>query len=84
MGEMCVSPVGLSATTKLAPARAGGLMMGVWFLSISVGSYLGGRVASLYEAFALPDLFGVVAACGLVAAALLALLLRPITRWAAR
>ena len=80
MGEMCVSPVGLSATTKLAPARVGGLMMGVWFLSLSVGSYLGGRVASVYEAFALPELFGVMAACGLMAAVLLALLLKPMAR----
>ena len=31
-GELCLSPVGLSAMTKLAPARIGGLMMGVWFL----------------------------------------------------
>ena len=84
MGELCLSPVGLSATTRLAPARVVGFMMGVWFLSISVGSYLGGRVASLYEAFALPDLFGVVTACGLVAAAVLALLLKPIARMVAR
>ncbi len=32
-GELCLSPVGLSAMTKLAPARIGGLMMGVWFLA---------------------------------------------------
>jgi POT family proton-dependent oligopeptide transporter len=80
VGELCLSPVGLSATTKLAPQRVQGLMMGVWFLSISVGSYIGGRVASLYEAFPLPQLFGVVAAAALAAAVVLALLLRPIGR----
>jgi proton-dependent oligopeptide transporter, POT family len=43
IGELCLSPVGLSAMSKLAPARVAGLMMGVWFLSISTGNYLGGR-----------------------------------------
>ena len=42
IGELCLSPVGLSAMTRLAPARVVGLMMGVWFLATSVGNYLGG------------------------------------------
>jgi len=61
-GELCLSPVGLSAFTKLAPARVAGLMMGVFFLSISVGNYIGGRVASVYEMFSTVTLFGIVAA----------------------
>jgi POT family proton-dependent oligopeptide transporter len=61
-GELCLSPVGLSAFTKLAPARVAGLMMGVFFLSISVGNYIGGRVASGYETFSTVSLFGIVAA----------------------
>jgi POT family proton-dependent oligopeptide transporter len=80
IGELCLSPVGLSAMTKLAPARVAGLMMGVWFLATSVGNYLGGRVASLYEAFSLPSLFGAVTLFALAAALLLALLVRPIER----
>ncbi|HEU4649302.1 MAG TPA: peptide MFS transporter [Gemmatimonadales bacterium] len=79
-GELCLSPVGLSATTKLAPARVAGFMMGIWFLSLSLGNYLGGRVASLYEAVSLPTLFGAVTAAGLGAALLLALVVRPINR----
>ena len=55
MGELCLSPVGLSAMTKLAPASVTGLMMGVWFLSLSVGNYLGGRMAALYESLAAPN-----------------------------
>ena len=54
IGELCLSPVGLSAMTKLAPARIAGLMMGVWFLSFSVGDFIGGRLASVYETFPLP------------------------------
>ncbi|MBI4874648.1 MAG: peptide MFS transporter [Acidobacteria bacterium] len=80
VGELCLSPVGLSAMTKLAPARIGGLLMGVWFLSTSVGNYMGGRFASLYEALPLPQLFGLVAAFGIVAGFLLALFTRPTER----
>ena len=49
LGELCISPVGMSAMTRLAPLRMAGLLMGVWFLSISVGNYIGGRTAGLYE-----------------------------------
>jgi POT family proton-dependent oligopeptide transporter len=83
-GELCLSPVGLSATTRLAPARVAGLMMGVWFLSLSLGNYLGGRVAGLYESLPLPTLFGAVAACAIAAAVVLALLVRPIKAMLAR
>jgi POT family proton-dependent oligopeptide transporter len=79
-GELCLSPVGLSAMTRLAPARIVGLTMGVWFLALSVGNYLGGRVAGLYESFTLPQLFGAVALFAAAAAVVLALLVRPIRR----
>jgi POT family proton-dependent oligopeptide transporter len=45
--ELCISPVGLSMITKLSIARIVGLMMGVWFLSISVAQYVGGIVAQV-------------------------------------
>ena len=80
IGELCLSPVGLSAMTKLAPARVAALMMGVWFLATSVGNYLGGRVAALYESFSLPSLFTAVTLFALAAAVVLALLVRPIER----
>jgi POT family proton-dependent oligopeptide transporter len=80
IGELCLSPVGLSAMTKLAPARIAGLTMGVWFLATSVGNYLGGRMGGLYESFSLPGLFGAVALYALGAAVVLALLIRPIRR----
>ncbi len=84
IGELCLSPVGLSAMTRLAPARVAGLMMGVWFLAAAVGNYLGGQVASLYEALSLADLFAAVSVFALVATAVLALLIRPIGRMLAR
>jgi POT family proton-dependent oligopeptide transporter len=74
VGELCLSPVGLSAMTKLAPARVVGQTMGLWFLALSVGNFIGGRVAGLFETFPLPRLFGAVAfvtlACALLAFAL--------------
>ena len=45
IAELCISPVGLSMITKLSIARVVGLMMGVWFLSISVAQYFAGMVA---------------------------------------
>jgi proton-dependent oligopeptide transporter, POT family len=77
VGELCLSPVGLSGMTKLAPARIASLMMGVWFLSTSVGDFIGGRLASVYESFPLPELFGIVAAFCIVVGALLVFLLKP-------
>jgi POT family proton-dependent oligopeptide transporter len=80
LGELCLSPVGMSAMTKLAPARIGGLMMGAWFLSLSVGDFIGGRLASVYETFPLPMLFGIVAGFSIVVGLLLVFLLKPMKR----
>ena len=79
-GELALSPVGLSAMSKLAPVRIGGLIMGVWFLASAVGNYIGGRLAALYEAMTLPSLFGSVAAFGIGAGLLLLLFARPMRR----
>jgi POT family proton-dependent oligopeptide transporter len=47
VAELCISPVGLSMITKLSIARIVGLMMGVWFLSISIAQYVAGAVAQV-------------------------------------
>jgi len=46
-GELCLSPIGLSAITKLSPPKMVGLMMGMWFLASSYGQYLAGLIGSL-------------------------------------
>jgi len=46
LGEMCLSPVGLSTMSKLAPARLTGLVMGVWFLATSLGNKLSGTLSA--------------------------------------
>jgi len=46
-GELCVSPVGLSYVTKVAPARFASLLMGAWFLSNSAANKIAGTIAEL-------------------------------------
>jgi POT family proton-dependent oligopeptide transporter len=84
LGELCLSPVGLSAMSVLAPARIAGLVMGVWFLALSVGNYLAGMASSFYETMPLPKLFTIVTVTALATALVLALLIKPIRRMMAR
>lgn len=80
IGELCLSPVGLSAMTKLAPKRIAGMTMGVFFLSISVGNFLGGRLASFYESIPLDKLFGYVGAFGIAVGLIMLAISRPVSR----
>jgi len=76
-GELCLSPVGLSTVTKLSPGRMVGLMMGVWFLSISIGSYIAGLTTRLFEgndAAVLTRGFAIFAGITLIATLILAIL----------
>lgn len=50
VGEMCLSPVGLSTMTKLAPARLTSMILGVWFLATAIGSKLAGSLAGEFTA----------------------------------
>jgi POT family proton-dependent oligopeptide transporter len=80
IGELSLSPVGLSAMTKLAPVRIGALVMGLWFLSTSAGNYMGGLMSAMYESLPLPHLFGAVGMFAVGAGVIMALLIRPINR----
>ena len=77
LGELCLSPVGLSTISKLSPLRMVGMMLGVWFLSIAIGSYIAGLTTRLFEG-STPEIlaraFGTFAAISLAAALLLAVL----------
>jgi proton-dependent oligopeptide transporter, POT family len=76
VGEMCLSPVGLSTVTKLSPLKLVGIMMGVWFLAASFGSKLAGYLSGFYipDSGTLIKLYGGIAAGLLISAALLAFL----------
>jgi POT family proton-dependent oligopeptide transporter len=79
-GELCLYPVGLSAVSTLAPPRVVGLMMGVFFLSIALGSKLAGWVAGFIESMPLSDLFTAMAAVLVASAVVMWALVRPVSR----
>jgi len=71
--EMCISPVGLSSMSKLAPARLAGMVMGTWFLAAAIGNYLAGRASQLSASRGFGFLFYVlIIASVIIAAALFA------------
>jgi proton-dependent oligopeptide transporter, POT family len=78
--ELCLSPVGLSSMTKLAPPRVVGSMMGVWFLGASVGNFIAGQTAAFYESLPLSTLFGAVSVMPIVAGIVLLALSPRFTR----
>ena len=74
LGELSLSPVGLSTVTKVSPGRMVGLMMGVWFLALSIGNFLAGIMGGNFDEKregALVSMFGTVATITIVAAVLL-------------
>jgi proton-dependent oligopeptide transporter, POT family len=79
-GELCLSPVGMSLVTKLAPYRVVGMMMGVWFLSLAVGNIIAGWLAGFFKTYPLVKLFGAVGLVAIAAAFLLFLLIRPLKK----
>ena len=80
LGELCLSPVGLSLMTKLAPPRIAGQIMGVWFLAAAVGNFMGGQIAGFFEAMPLPELFTWVCVVNIAAGLVLAAFSKPIRK----
>jgi len=78
LGELSLSPVGLSVFTKLSPVKIVGLMLGVWFLADSVGNKVAGYAAGFISSAPLPDLFGTVAAVCLGASFIAFLMIKPV------
>jgi POT family proton-dependent oligopeptide transporter len=83
-GELALSPVGLSATTKLVPARFVSQSLGIFFVSLSLGNLLAGRIAGNFDPTnlaAMPGQFMFIFWFAAVSALLLALLLPLLRRW---
>ena len=80
IGELCLSPVGNSVVTKLAPPRVVGVMMGLWFLSIAAGNKMAGWVAGVAATVPLTTVFGMIAGVTLGAAVVMFLIVRPVRR----
>lgn len=79
-GELCLSPVGLSLTTKLSPPRLVGSMMGVWFLATALGNYVAGWVAGFLENRPFSEVFQTAFVSIAIAGVILLVLLKPIRR----
>ena len=77
IGELYISPIGLSLVSKIAPLRAASLMMGVWLLTSFFGNLLAGALGSYWSAMEKPAFFLMIAAIAALAAAGIALLRRP-------
>jgi proton-dependent oligopeptide transporter, POT family len=71
LAELCISPVGLSSMSKLAPARLGGMVMGIWFLGTAIGIYLAGRATEISAGKGYSYLFTFLLISSLVVAAVL-------------
>jgi POT family proton-dependent oligopeptide transporter len=80
LGELCVSPVGLSVFTKLAPVKIVGMMLGVWFLADSVGNKVAGFAAGFISTAPLPQLFGVVGAVCIGASLIAFAIVKPVKK----
>jgi POT family proton-dependent oligopeptide transporter len=65
MGELYLSPIGLSFVTKVAPAKYLSMMMGMWFLSSFIGNYLAGSLGGLYSKMSNEAFFMIFATLGI-------------------
>jgi len=78
--ELCLSPIGLSMVTKLAPASMVSLFMGVWFLSTALANYLAGKLEALVELYHLP-LYGFLIASSIGAGCVLLCIVPLLKKW---
>lgn len=80
IGELYLSPIGMSLVSKAAPKRIVSMMMGVWFLSNFFGNYLSGYIGTFYELIPKETFFAILCVLGLVSAFSIWSLNRPLKR----
>jgi POT family proton-dependent oligopeptide transporter len=81
VGELCLSPVGLSSVTKLSPRNLVGQMMGTWFMGTALGNLIAGLAAGGFQGMGVGELFTAVAKITGVAGLVLLLLAKPLKRF---
>jgi POT family proton-dependent oligopeptide transporter len=79
-GELCLSPVGLSYVTKVAPIRFASLLMGVWFLANAAANKIAGTLAELTGTMSNTTFYTIFVVSSFAAAALMLLLVPPLKR----
>ena len=80
LGELYLSPMGLSFVTKVAPARIVSMMMGVWFFANAIGNYTTGYLGTFYEKMPKSQFFALCTAIAMVAGVALFILSRPLDK----
>ncbi|MCX8531761.1 peptide MFS transporter [Chryseobacterium luquanense] len=80
IGELCLSPVGLSVVTKLSPPKLASILMAVWMLSSSIANFIGGFLASIVETLGAGQVFTYISGFVIVCGVLLLLLSKFISR----
>jgi POT family proton-dependent oligopeptide transporter len=80
LGELSLSPVGLSVFTKLSPVKIVGMMLGVWFLADAVGNKVAGYAAGFISSAPLPQLVGVVGGVCVGASLIAFAIVRPVQK----
>ncbi|WP_407403090.1 peptide MFS transporter [Chryseobacterium sp.] len=80
IGELCLSPVGLSVVTKLSPPKLASILMAVWMLSSSIANFIGGFLASVVETLGAGQVFTYISGFVIVCGLLLVVLSKPITK----
>ncbi|MGI3039471.1 peptide MFS transporter [Vibrio diabolicus] len=81
LGELCLSPIGLSLVTKLAPLRLASLMMGAWFGCNAIANYVGGYVGSHVGELGAMAIFSGIAVSATVSGVILLLFSNTLVRW---
>jgi POT family proton-dependent oligopeptide transporter len=84
IGELYLSPIGLSFVTKVAPARMVSMLMGAWFMSSAFGNYLSGYLGTFWEKMSREQFFAMLMALGLGAGVAMFLIGRPLNRVVAK
>jgi POT family proton-dependent oligopeptide transporter len=79
MGELCLSPIGLSLVTRLAPVRLAAIMMGIWFTANAIANYLAGILESLLVGSSIPLYWFLVGSS--LGAGVLLLLITPLLKY---
>ena len=80
VGELYLSPIGLSLVTKVSPARMVSMMMGMWFLSSFFGNILSGYIGALYTVMSKEAFFCLLTLLGLSAGAAIMMMAKPLKR----
>ena len=80
IGELYLSPIGLSLVTKVAPARLVSMLMGMWFLSSFFGNYLSGYLGTYYDSMSKDRFFTMLLVLGLTTGAAIFALKKPLQK----